>query len=581
VSHDLQTLIPRPLPPAVLALAATLACGAALSPGVANSQDEEETSCLICHGSAEWFGESAGEIIDQHRGSVHAAVGLSCHDCHGGNPDPALAEDMEAAMDPSYQPSPFLGAPAATDVPAFCGRCHADVSYMKQFLPDPRVDQLEEYWTSRHGERLRQGDTKVATCISCHGTHDILRTTNSDARVYPTRLAETCAGCHADTARMADYGIPTDQYALWRRSVHAQGMFEQDDLSAPTCNDCHGDHGATPPGVGSIAFVCGQCHGREASLFRASAKQEGFRRHNEYLAEVGEAGCQACHEASEPAGHVTGLSSFTECETCHGNHGIMRPSVAMLTPLPETPCAFCHEATRESEVVIPERSQDLRQYEKTKRELLAQAPDLQSEALFNWLVDRSQTLPFHTTGASQVGQSPQLRPEYRRLFEKFRIGKTRYTFASPTTGQSVTIDVVRCSECHADQSAATDEPVGYRTAATYLERMHALTATTARAERFVLTAQRGGVAVSTAPLHVDKAVDAEISLQVLVHRFQVGEGTEFQTRQQDGLAEAHQALQEGQAALEDMRVRRVGLRVALGVIVLVLIGLALKIRQVG
>ena len=77
-----------------------------------------------------------------------------------------------------------------------------------------------------------------------------------------------------------------DQLARWQQSVHARALVERGDLSAPTCNDCHGNHGAMPPGVESVTFVCGQCHGREASLFRASAKHEGFVAHNEMFREL-------------------------------------------------------------------------------------------------------------------------------------------------------------------------------------------------------------------------------------------------------------------------------------------------------
>ena len=139
--------------------------------------------------------------------------------------------------------------------------------------------------------------------------------------------------------------LPVDQYAKWQRSVHAASMFDKEDLSAPTCNDCHGNHGAVPPGVESVGFVCGQCHGREAALFAASPKHEGFQRHNEYLAQVGAEGCAGCHDASEPQAAMTSVRGFTECATCHGNHAIIRPTVGLLGPLPETPCAFCHESS--------------------------------------------------------------------------------------------------------------------------------------------------------------------------------------------------------------------------------------------
>ena len=68
---------------------------------------------------------------------------------------------------------------------------------------------------------------------------------------------------------MASHGIPMDQLALYKKSVHWHTLAEVGDISAPTCNDCHGNHGAVPPGVDSVGNVCGQCHAVENSSERA------------------------------------------------------------------------------------------------------------------------------------------------------------------------------------------------------------------------------------------------------------------------------------------------------------------------
>ena len=106
--------------------------------------------------------------------------------------------------------------------------------------------------------------------------------------------------------------LPTDQFALWRRSVHAGALLDKGDFSAPTCNDCHGNHGAAPPGIDAIVNVCGQCHGREARLFRGSSKHQGFVEHDELMADAGDAGCAACHEAPEPQAELTRVAAFSE-----------------------------------------------------------------------------------------------------------------------------------------------------------------------------------------------------------------------------------------------------------------------------
>ena len=321
---------------AILALAAALPA-AAQQPGTAAQPAPAPAaggpaagSCVACHSDAARVPDAAArDPVARFKDDIHAARGLSCHDCHGGRPDSGLdgPDAVARAHDPATGWTP---RPGPAQVPEFCGRCHSDASYMARFNPDARIDQLPRYLTSVHGERLVAGDTKVAECLSCHGTHPEGQMANALAHsiravsdpnnpVHPLKVAETCARCHANADYMAPYGIPTDQYEEYKGSVHHQVMVEKEDLSAPTCNDCHGNHGARPPNVDSMAFVCGTCHGRQADLFRTSKMKPAFD-------ELG----------------------VGECNVCHSNHRVVRPDDSLLfhQPLegdaPATGCYMCH-----------------------------------------------------------------------------------------------------------------------------------------------------------------------------------------------------------------------------------------------
>lgn len=549
-----------------------------------------ETSCLLCHGDENMFDPEQVEIVADIEDGVHAKAGLSCHDCHGGNPDPALFAAMDTAMDPDLAENPYRGTPAVADIPDFCGRCHSDPNYMKRFKPDARIDQEEEYWTSQHGRALASGDERVATCIDCHGVHGILSPGNPSSLVYPVNVAETCRSCHGDAERMAGSTLPDgrplpiDQYARWRQSVHAKSMYEKEDLSAPTCNDCHGNHGATPPGLDSVNFVCGQCHGREADLFRNSAKHDAFVLHNEFLEEAGSEGCPACHEAPEPQAAQTRIRSFGECTACHGNHGIIRPTIGMFSPPPPTPCEFCHQPPETVELAAFEEPERLRQsHEMVRKQLMDQAAGagLEGEALYNWLVDQAQILPNHILNTAESTGEVVLRPEFSRLWTKFRIGKTTYTYEDPVTGEPVEAHVIRCDTCHAEKPLLADEPIGLSTSREIMHGMHELIATTARAERILLRARRGGVETRETLLDIDQAIDAHIELQVLVHDFELGEDSEFIGKQKQGMQHALAGLEAGWDALDELAYRRRGMMISLGFIVLLLIALALKIRQIS
>ena len=138
--------------------------------------------------------------------------------------------------------------PEPAGIVKLCGECHANIQFMKQYNPSPRVDQLSEYWTSGHGRRLKEaGDPNVATCVSCHGrphgtgreqgTFGVLAVKSLDSPVYVKNVAKTCAKCHSDEKRMAGYqyhGQPIGhtQYEDWRQSVHGKALLNKDDLSA-------------------------------------------------------------------------------------------------------------------------------------------------------------------------------------------------------------------------------------------------------------------------------------------------------------------------------------------------------------
>jgi hypothetical protein len=542
-----------------------------------------KSSCIACHGDPDMVDTESAALVKGYEPDIHAQKGLSCQDCHGGNPDAALAEDMDAAMDPKFGPSPFVGAPERTAIPAFCGRCHSEPEYMKRFRPGGRVDQEREYWTSRHGKGLARGDSKVATCVDCHGVHGILPPGDSRSPVHPTHVAETCKSCHGSQEHMAGYRaddgspLPIDQFARWSSSVHAAAMFEKGDLSAPTCNDCHGNHGAAPPGLDSVTFVCGQCHGREADLFRASPKHPALAEHNKLLADAGEQGCASCHEAPDPAARLTGIRAFSECTTCHEHHAVVRPTVAILGSLPPTPCAFCHESRGPMGEEFPEPAAPSRNFAERRDQLLASAPaGLEGDELFDWLVDQALALPNHTLAVE--GGKRTLRPEFGRLFSKFRIGKRHFTYDDPVTGKPAQGKVRACVDCHAAEPSM-GEPSGQTTALGFRDKMWELSALTARSERILLAARRGGVETREASEAIDQAVDAQIELEVLVHSFSTAEDGAFAAKHREGLKVARLALEAGQRALGEVRSRRTGLIVFLAFVVLALIALGFKIRR--
>jgi hypothetical protein len=285
----------------VLLVAGVLASWTAPAP----AQPAAVDNCAACHVAI--GDERLEKPAKNYPSDIHKAKGFGCVACHGGSEKEAGME----AMDPTKG---YIGKPDRKQIVQVCGRCHSDAAFMKRYNPSLRVDQVVEYSTSGHGRRLRENnDLKVAVCVSCHPAHSIRPPSDPQSSVHPLRVADTCGACHASATYMEGRRLPTDQLAKYRDSVHAKAMTVKGDLSAPTCNDCHGNHGAAPPGVSWVGNVCGQCHTVMGELFGKSVHAKAF-------AEMGTPGCATCHDnhaIREPSDTMLGLGGDAVCGTCH------------------------------------------------------------------------------------------------------------------------------------------------------------------------------------------------------------------------------------------------------------------------
>jgi len=271
-------------------------------------------TCFACHAAID---NKQHDITTQWSASVHGQNGIGCADCHGGDP---TSDEVTVAMSTA---AGFIGTPDRTTTVGVCGTCHSDVDRMRQYqLP---TDQLAKYQTSVHGERLAAGDTRVAICTDCHGVHDVKKASDATAAVYPLNVPKLCASCHADPTLMEPYGIPTNQFEIYQKSVHGQALLANQDVRAPTCASCHGSHDAKPPGSSEVVGVCGKCH----------------------------TATQALYEQSKHAR----LDVGPKCWTCHGTHDVVKPDETRFfhpTP-PDIDCTTCHDASDRTLILNADR----------------------------------------------------------------------------------------------------------------------------------------------------------------------------------------------------------------------------------
>jgi len=165
-----------------------------------------------------------GELLFT-KGDEKVAV---CSDCHG-------AHGVLASSD-SRSPVYHL------NVPATCGRCHANAEYMAGY--GINTEQLADYEASVHGQALlRKRDIAAPACNDCHGNHGAIP---PDVK----SISHVCGRCHLNNADLFD------------KSPHAR-PFEE--MGLGLCETCHGNHRITAPtdarlDPNSSEFICGNCH---------------------------------------------------------------------------------------------------------------------------------------------------------------------------------------------------------------------------------------------------------------------------------------------------------------------------------
>jgi len=332
-----------------------------------------DDQCLTCH---ETIGDNPSSLFKH---DIHFKKGISCADCHGGNPH---LEDMDKAMD---KKAGFKGVPKGDDISRTCANCHSNPETMKKYGSSLPTDQLQNLLASVHGRLSTTGKEHIVQCITCHGAHGIVSVKDARSPVYPLNVVKTCTKCHANATFMRTYNpsLPVDQLDKYRTSVH--GMRNaKGDFKVAECSSCHGSHDIlSAKDVRSKVYpvnlpsTCATCHSNTEYMKGYNIPTDQFDKYSKSVhgvallqkGDLGAPACNSCHgnhgavppgveSISEVCGtcHSMNADLFSssphkkafddrklpECETCHSNHDIVAATNQMLGVTTETVCSRCH-----------------------------------------------------------------------------------------------------------------------------------------------------------------------------------------------------------------------------------------------
>jgi len=322
----------------------------ALFAAAAAAQEQGASSCAThCH----------GKEATAYRTDVHREV-LACIDCHGG--DPAATRDKDKAHDTAKG---YRGRLERASIPELCGNCHADPQRMA--LYSLATDELALYRVSAHGIAvLKRGSTTAAVCSDCHGAHGILPSHDRRAPTAAINQPATCARCHGDEAMMTAAGLPTDTVTRFLDSVHGHLLIDEDARGAPACADCHGAHGARPPGARDLVHVCDRCHAATGDIYRASVHGRSD-----------EMDCRTCH--TDEKGRQFDRS---DCTACHDTHSIRVASDNMSTGDVPGHCDHCHREPGEAQEFVRTVREGKRNLRERLNQTRAECDRLRKRGLF-------------------------------------------------------------------------------------------------------------------------------------------------------------------------------------------------------
>jgi cytochrome c3-like protein len=391
-----------------------------------------------------------------------------------------------------------------------------------------------------------QAPAQQNSCIDCHSAMEapLKVTAEQFAQDIHSQKGLACVSCHGGDATKDDPDEAMGKKAGFR------GKIKRTDIPA-LCGKCHSD----------AAYM----HQYNPSLRTDQLSQYQTSVHGKQLAK--------------------GDTNVAVCVDCHGVHN-MRPPKDPQSPVYPTnvanTCARCHaDPNHMRGYKIPTD-----QFEKYK-----------ASAHFEALTVRGDlSAPNCATCHGNHGAAPPGVTTVQNVCSTCHVFQAQLFEASPHKAAFAAAQMPGCITCHSNHKIVhtsdamlgtgkgsvcldchSEGDQGFKTAAQMAQHLGKLNTEAQEADKIVTEAQQDGMEVSEARTELDQARDALTKARVTIHSL---DAARVSQDVQSGLKNTTKAHEEGTAALKERDYRRKGLGLSLIAILIMLIGLAMYIRQI-
>ncbi len=176
-----------------------LTAGVAVPPGAFAAKPD---GCIACHSDPAFLVKNK-KLYDYYKNwklSVHSQEGISCGDCHGGNP---ATSNKKLAHSGNPMGSEAKNSPINyRNIPRTCARCHTEI--------------FDNFRKSAHYKQLIRNSQRrqAPNCVTCHGSVNISVLSVRD-------VAGTCSLCHnRNTANHPEIPVRAEAVLNTFLSIH-------------------------------------------------------------------------------------------------------------------------------------------------------------------------------------------------------------------------------------------------------------------------------------------------------------------------------------------------------------------------